>query len=109
MRLKICSKPPNVRSLLAIPPSVTTSAYPSERPTLYFEGPSLAGGFGVDIAGCVTYRADGHLRWDFVVSYADAERWRLTGFQIYEGTRIGIIGIWSPADGDVNGPLGPFW
>lgn len=105
MRLHICPLALTNSSL----PRLNAADYPASRPPLAFSGSSLSQGFQVGVYGQVAYEKDGHLHWRFVVYYGGADRWRLEGIQVHEGARMGIIGVWSPAEGDPRGPVGPFW
>lgn len=68
------------------------------------EYPSLA------IAGFVERTPDRAIRWQYRVSYAGREQWSLEGVQIGEArSRAGVVGIWSHAAREEEGPCGPFW
>ncbi|KAL1407535.1 hypothetical protein Q8F55_006968 [Vanrija albida] len=90
-------------------------------PPLYFHGTSTQLSTGTShpsgaphsfVRGVVRLTADDppEMRWTIVISYGDADRWRLEGVQVGgRGSKRGFVGVWTDADREEHSPNGPVW
>ncbi|KAF1953146.1 hypothetical protein CC80DRAFT_420626 [Byssothecium circinans] len=82
-------------------------------PVLFFRGSShneTSGRTSIGVRGSASLVPDGRsVRWRFIIRYAGSDQWQLEGVQP-SGVRSGpIYGLWSHADHDEHGPMGPFY
>jgi len=62
------------------------------------------------VHGRVERAEDGTVYWKLTSNYDGQDRWVSEGVQVGGvGSRMGVLGIWSDAFHEHEGPAGPFW
>lgn len=49
------------------------------------------------------------LHWTHVIRYGGIDQWVMSSVQVERGSRVGLVGVWTSASREVEGPCGPFW